>query len=483
MDIEKFDNIEQKVRFYFDGIAVKKNESTNLFKDASLPSFIRDWFLKKYSDKEGNIDINFLQSKVKEIIPNKDNWNIILERIMSGVKDVKILTKINVIPNLKDNRFEFEIPDVGISSYMTLIGSDVIDKNKNILLSGQKDIWGVISLDYVDIGVKKPDYRIRLTNFVNFKPYNVDLKKFIYLRAKFTTEEWIDIVMQAIDYNPDGFSSEKEKLMVISRLLSFVEKRLNLIELAPKSTGKSYVFSQISKYGWLNSGGVVTRAKLFYDMSTKQDGLIPNYDFVTLDEVSTIRFSNEVEIQASLKGYLENGRYTVGTKYGTSNAGLVILGNIPLETMNLSSNFIGTLPNIFSDSALLDRFHGFIEGWEISRMTESKKVKGWAVNSEYFSEICHLLRDESTYEDIVNKILIIPENSDTRDVHAIKKICVGFIKILFPNWTSLDKVDSLKFEKYCLIPAMKMRAIIKSQLGLIDKEFHQKKIPQITINI
>ena len=267
---------------------------------------------------------------------------------------------------------------------------------------------------------------------------------------------------------------------MLKRLLPFVEKRTNLIELAPKGTGKSYVFSQISKYGWLNSGGVMSRAKLFYDMARKQVGLIGNYDFVVLDEISTIRFTDLEEMQGCLKGYLESGTYAVGVKKGSSDAGMVFMGNIKQDNMNVNVNMFKELPDLFNDPALLDRIHGFIQGWKIPRMDEKMKMHGWALNSEYFSEILHELREDSTYYNLVTKMATF-DGGDTRDINAVLKITTALVKILFPHWIKEEDVNKEEFEKYCLNPAIEMRKIIKTQLGIMDVEYRNKAFPEFKV--
>lgn len=212
------------------------------------------------------------------------------------------------------------------------------------------------------------------------------------------------IILGAIDYNAAGYKSTTEKLAVISRLLPFVEKRLNLIELAPKGTGKSYLFGQVSKFGWLSSGGTMSRAKMFYDMSKKTPGLVSGNDFVAIDEIQATEFPNPSEMRSSLQGYLENGQFTVGTYSGTASAGLILLGNIDQDKMDEYKFMFADLPGMFKiDGALLDRFHGFIKGWEIPRMHDDLKICGWALNSEYFCTIMHMLRDDISYNKLRKK--------------------------------------------------------------------------------
>ena len=138
-----------------------------------------------------------------------------------------------------------------------------------------------------------------------------------------------------------------------------------------------------------------TRAKMFYDISKNTHGLVSHYDYVAFDEIQTITFKGDtLEMQGALKGYLESGEYRVGSSKGTGNAGLILLGNINFDFMNENKNMFTELPTIFHESALIDRFHGFIKGWNIPKMDESLKANGWALNSEYFGEIVHILRDE-----------------------------------------------------------------------------------------
>lgn len=273
----------------------------------------------------------------------------------------------------------------------------------------------------------------------------------------------------------------EQKLTMLSRLLPFVEKRLNLVELAPKGTGKSYLFSQLSKYGWLVSGGSISRAKMFYDISRSSLGLVAHYDYVAFDEIQSIKFPDKMEMQGALKGYLESGEYRIGSYKGVGDSGLVLLGNIDIDLMNVNRNMFINLPDIFHESALIDRFHGFIKGWDIPRMKENLKASGWALNVEYFSEIMHILRGELIYRAIVDEVLVLPKNADTRDTEAIKRIATAFLKLLYPNVRSVEDLNKEEFLKYCLKPAMEMRRVIKTQLGIIDSEFLGKDIPEISI--
>jgi len=366
------------------------------------------------------------------------------------------------------------LPELGIPDrkYQARIERHLLDKYRDELLSSD-GAWGVITLEWrmeKVAGKSKEEGRIVCVDFKPFKPYKVDLNYYINARKEFTIDEWIDVILRAMDYNPKFFD-EEQKLWIIARLLPFVEKRVNIIELAPKGTGKSYVYSQLSKYGWLISGGSISRAKLFYDLNKKRLGLVSRYDFIALDEIQTISFPDENEIRGALKSYLETGECRVGDQRVVGEAGFILLGNIPYEYQREDEMVFRTLPKVFQESALIDRFHGFIKGWELPRIREGMKAEGWAFNVEYFTEVLHRLRDELHYRLIVDSILDVPPNADTRDVEAIKRLCTGFLKLLFPHVHDVDDVSKDDFEKYCLKPAMIMRKFIRKQLHLMDKEY------------
>ena len=324
--------------------------------------------------------------------------------------------------------------------------------------------------------------KIKLVGFKNFCPYTVDLDYYKEMRSHFTIDEWIDVLLGAIDYNADGYESDLQKLSMLTRLLPFVEKRVNLIELAPKGTGKSYVFGHVSKYGLLVDGGKITRTKMFYDANRRKPGYICGPDFLAIDEVKLVNFGDENEMRSILQGYLEYGTFNANGYNGESDAGVVFLGNIKEEKMNEYEYMLGELPTLFQETALLDRIHGFVKGWDIPRMNDSLKVTGWALNSEYFCSILHELRNDMSYSAIVEKLVKGPDDADTRDAKAIKKIATAYLKLLFPNVQSEMDVDKTEFRDYCLIPAMRMRRIIKLQQGFIDTEYKGKDVPFFTVD-
>lgn len=475
--------MQEKLKEYFsDMLVFKSPDQSKFFSALTLPSFLRDWLVMKFADEDGYIDKEEVSQYVKKIIPKKEQWEQLKHTMTHEGLNVRFLAKVRVEIDISTREALFSLPDFGFPQRKreAVVEKEVLDNYKNYLL-GPTETWGIVELACFSIDGNKS--RIHMVDFRPFCPYQVELEYFQEARKYFTIEEWVDVLLASIDYNPAGFLNKTQKTTMLSRLLPFVEKRINLIELAPKGTGKSYLFSQISKYGWLVSGGSITRARLFYDVSKKTNGLISHYDYVALDEIQSINFPNREEIQGALKGYLESGEFRVGDYKGTGEAGFVLLGNIDESLMNVEANMFQQLPQIFHESALLDRFHGFIKGWDIPRMRENMKANGWALNVEYFSEIMHLFRDEIVYRGVIDELLKVPKGADTRDTEAIKRMCTGFLKLFFPNVKDVKDVNIEEFVEYCLNPAMSMRGIIKKQLGIIDCEFSGKNIPDISCKL
>lgn len=459
-----------KIREQFSAMAIYKDPmSTNsLFDGRNLPSFVKDFLLKRYINSDGIVDRQKLTDFLDLVIPQKDTE--VKERLSNG-EELLLLCRFQIYIDLSHGVRKFAIPDLGIKMGQGIIPEYVYIKHPGELVDGEK--WGIIKLTVLPDEDGKGNH-VEMVDYKPFKPYkSVDIEYLQNARSAFTTTEWIDLLLSCMEYDADGFDSITQKIEFISRLLIFVEPRLNAIELAPKGTGKSYVFGNLSKYGWLVSGGKVTRAKLFYDKARQQNGIMKTHDFTAFDEIQTIIFQEPAEIQAALKSYLESGKTTIDNNEFSSECGLMLMGNIPLDAHKRPINYryFDSLPQSFRESALLDRFHCFIEGWHLPRINEGIIYKGWTLNVEYFSEILHSMRTQNIYGILYDQIVGKDKDADTRDAKAVKKTAVGYMKLLFPHWTRIERIDLEEFESYCLQPAIRRRGIIKQQCHYIDSEF------------
>ena len=465
-------NIElsNKIKQYFSAMAIYKDpEKTNsLFSGRNLPSFVKDFLLKRYIDFDGNLNAQGLTSFLDLVIPQ--NPTTVKEKLLAG-QDLTLLCRFIIYIDLVKNVKRFSIPDMGIKLNEGQIPEYVCEKHRGELVDGEK--WGIIKICLMPDSDGKKNH-VEMVDYKPFKPYSsVDVGYLADARSNFTTTEWIDVLLSAMEYDPDGFESMTQKVEFLTRLLIFIEPRLNVIELAPKGTGKSYVFGNLSKYGWLVSGGKVTRAKLFWDKQKQQNGIIKNHDFTAFDEIQTITFQEPAEIQAALKSYLESGKTTIDNQEFSSECGLMLMGNIPLnaDKLPISNRYFDNLPQNFCESALLDRFHCFIEGWKLPRINTSMIFNGWTINVEYFSEIMHSMRTQNIYNQIYDELVEIAPNTDMRDSKAVKRIATAYMKLLFPHWRTVEDVNKQEFEIFCLNPAIYRRGIVKQQCHYIDPEF------------
>lgn len=469
-----------KETFALGGSLVSKdlNKST-FFKSVNVPSFLRDYLIAKYTKEDGSYDINAMEEFLHKYVPNKSEFLSIKDDVINNAVQREILTKVGIDINIRTGENHFSLPEYNITDKDTIIYDDIFNEYKEHFLDGHVQwAWVTLGYQYPNYNAKpKIPGALKLEKYEKFDPYDADLEEYKEMRKAFTIGEWVDVILSAIDYNPEGYTSEIQKLTTIHRLIPFVENRVNIIELAPKGTGKSTMFGSLSKFGYLNSGGTISRATMFFDRTKKKQGYVVNHDYVALDEITNTTFTNEIEMRQVLQGYLEQGQVSLDGQIIKADAGIILLGNISEGYMNTKMNMLRELPLAFQNSALLDRFHGFIQGWNIPRLNNNLIVKGLALNSEYFTLILHMLRSDASYRHIVDSIVKVPNNADTRHTEAIKRLTTALIKLLFPNIKSTDDINDegkRVIKKYCLEPAIEMRKIIWEQMCLMDSEYKNK---------
>lgn len=483
--------ISKKIRENFSKLSTfQDRKRSSLFAGRDLPAFMQAYLLMRFTIADtGVID----EEGLKEYLSTKmtNDGGLIRKKLLSGEK-VNITCRFYVKSDLQEGMTAFTISDVEFGSNAYILQS-IVDENKDSICDGEN--WGNITIEYVEPDGKRKGY----VNMISYRPFRpitvVDLDYFAKAREAFSLQEWTDAIVASMGYNPEAFSCDdeeetmKKKQEFVSRLLIAIEPRMNLIELGPKGTGKSYCYNNNSKYLWLHVNGGTTRAEMFYNRLTKQYGPLKTHDGLGIDEVSTFDIKDN-EVRSMLKGYLEAGKAAIGKVTFSSNCGICLLGNIPLsETLRpYDTDYYRHLPGIFRESALMDRFHGFIQGWKIPRLSVGSIYEGWAINMEYLSEILHLLRMCPEYGKIFDEIVSYDASSDLRDVKAVKKIATAYAKLLFPHIKTLegmsdaDKQEYIEsFEKYCLIPAIEKRGIIRMQCHLLDKEY-QPEMPQFYVS-
>lgn len=464
------DDLELKLVDKFHGAYVDKDKARALGLDKALPSFLVDWLVSKFTIGD---DVDKLRVKqfVDKYLPDKNRAEHIKSEIVKGA-EIKIIDRFGITVNVSNGVHELSIPSLDLARQTVL--PSVIERFPR-LLSGSE--WGLGTLSYNPSFDNRKKGSIILVDFQPFQAFNIDLDYYIEQRSYFTTEEWIDLIIRSMEYNPRKFTLE-QKLLMLARLVPVLQPRVNQIELGAKGTGKSFVYTKLSKYVWLISGGVVTRAQLLYDMSRKKAGIITLYDHIVLDEIQTIDFDKPEEIIGALKGYLESGVFNIASYSGTASSGIGILGNIKLTKEHTPANpvFITELPLFMQETAFLDRYHVILPGWCLPRLNKDHIVSGLALNSEYLSEIFHGLRLRTEYYRYVEDS--VKTRGDLRDINAVRAVSTGLLKLLFPN---LDKIKKEEFAQFCLEPAKGFRMNLREQLNYLDAEY-RLDIAEIQVN-
>ncbi len=462
-------SFESKARDYYGEVVINKGLVAKAgFGARAIPVYVGEWIISQFM--EGDDLTGAGREEIVKIVsaylPQKADKNLILNRLKEQ-EEVKILDDFRVNVNLAKNTHELNIPVLDENSGM--IQKGIIDENSMLLKTG---MWGLGTLRYVPPdGEEIKKGQIWMIDFKPFQTPGVDLQYFKDGRKQFSLDEWIDLLVSSCQFNPE-IHTIPQKMLLISRIIPLVQPRINLTELAPKATGKSFVFDNISRYAAVIPGGKLSAPALFYNSSTKQIGLIPRYDVVVVDEVQKIHTDTAGEAMAGLKMYLESGRYRRATgDMGTSEAGFVMLGNISLgadrKPLYETNGIFKELPPALQESAFIDRIHGLLEGWfmpRISRLTPSKSL---GFKGDFFSEALHELRSDLQYADYVSHSMRLPECEDMRDNKAIGRIAEGFLKLLFPDLQLTDD----EFIEYCVNPAVRMRQLVRDDLAKLDPEF------------
>lgn len=470
----------QQIRKSFPQLSILKNKThANLFAGRDLPAFMQAYLLMRFTVGDtGVID----EEGLKEYMATKmtQDGGAVRSRLLAGEK-VNLTCRFNVKSDLQDGMTAFTVSDIELGARAYILQS-IVDDNKDSLCDGEN--WGNITMEYVFPEGRRKGY-VNMVSYRPFRPLSVDLDYYRKARKGFTLPEWIDALVASNGYNPKAFigaddkDTLKRKIEFCSRMLIAIEPRVNIIEQGPKGTGKTYFYNNNSKYLGLLSNGGTTRAELIYNRLTKQFGPLKIYDGLCFDEASTFVFKDN-ESTSTLKGCLEDGKVTIGKTEIITTCGVCFSGNIPLTEQMLpyGSDYYRHLPIIFRESALMDRFHGFIQGWRVPRLSVGSIYEGWAINIEYLSEILHSLRTCPEYGKLFDEIVSYDDAADLRDVKAVKKLATAFSKLFFPHIQTLDGLSESdkrafidEYEKYCLAPAIEKRGIIRQQCHLLDKEY------------
>lgn len=387
------------------------------------------------------------------------------ELIKSYIKEkgrYKVIDKIFAELDEKNDCYRLTFSNLGINR--VLVDAETVSKkHPRLLVSG---VWCLADVEY-HFSEDKNECPWVLSSIKPIQLSQFNFDDFKDKRSKFTTDEWIDFILQSIGFNPEMLS-RRNKLLQLVRLIPFCERNYNLIELGPKGTGKSHIYTEFSPHGTLISGGEVTVAKLFVNNSKKHSiGLVGYWDNVAFDEFAGQQKKVDKALVDIMKGYMANKSFSRGVETLGAEASMTFIGNTKhnVPFMLTHSNLFEELPDKYLDSAFLDRIHFYIPGWEIDVIRNELFTTGYGFVVDYYAEALKCLRNYD-YSNEYKETMELSSDISTRDRDGINKTFSGLMKIIYPNKVATyeEKEELLKF-------AMEGRKRVKDQLLRIDSTF------------
>lgn len=459
-EIEDFsrDVIKQKLRLYFDGKIVKKSLTKKIKEGANVPVYVLEFLLGQYCSSDDPIIIEQGVNNVKRILADNFVRPDEAQKILSVLRQrgsYTVIDKLTVSLNIKQDCYVAEFSNLGLQNIPI---DEVYPTKYDRLLCG--GIWCIVQLNYEFVEEdKKNGTPIIINKVTPIQMPHIDINELKEGRKSFTKDEWIDVMLRSTGMEPDSLT-EREKWLLLARLLPLVENNFNLCELGPRSTGKSHIYKEVSPNSILVSGGQTTVANLFYNMGRKTVGLVGLWDCVAFDEVAGIKFKDKDGVQI-MKDYMASGSFARGKEEKAANASMVFVGNINQSVdvlLKTSSLFDPFPPEMGQDTAFLDRMHCYLPGWEITKFRPQHFTDDYGFITDYLAEFLRELRKEQ-FSDALDKFYKLGKNLNQRDTIAVRRIVSGLVKLIYPdgNFTKEELEEILRF-------ALEMRRRVKEQL-------------------
>lgn len=470
------DEIKEKLRQNFDGKIVRKDLTKKIKEGANVPVYVLEFLLGQYCSSDDEAIIEKGVQNVKRILADNFVRPDEAQKILSQLRKKGSHTVIDMITvnlDIKKNCFFASFSNLGLDKVP--IADEYPEKYDRLLCGG---IWCIVQLDYevegdnnfglVDLGgeplqssqkKQKNLTPISIRKLTPIQMPHIDIDELKRGHKAFTKDEWLDILLRSIGMEPDEFT-EREKWLLLTRMIPLVENNFNLCELGPRSTGKSHLYKEISPNSILISGGQTTVANLFYNMGRKSVGLVGLWDCVAFDEVAGIKFKDKDGIQI-MKDYMASGSFARGKEEKAASASMVFVGNINQSVdvlLKTSSLFDPFPPEMGTDTAFLDRIHCYLPGWEIPKFRPEHFTNDYGFITDYLAEFIRELRKEQ-YGDALDKYFRLGKNLNQRDTIAVRKIVGGYVKLLYPDGEfTKEQLEEI------LVFALEMRRRVKEQL-------------------
>lgn len=468
--------IKEKLRQNFDGKIVRKDLTKKIKEGANVPVYVLEFLLGQYCSSDDEEIIERGIENVKKILADNYVRPDEAQKVLSKLRQQgshTIIDMVTVDLNLRYDEYEASFSNLGLTGIP--ISEDYAEKYDRLLCGG---IWCIVQLEYDSGEDAVPDIistdgerlqskrkrqkdttPISIRKLTPIQLPNVNMDDLKAGRGDFTKEEWLDVLMRSIGMEPDELT-EREKWLLLTRMIPLVENNFNLCELGPRSTGKSYLYKEVSPNSILVSGGQTTVANLFYNMGRKTMGLVGLWDCVAFDEVAGIKFKDNDGIQI-MKDYMASGSFARGKEEKAASASMVFVGNINQSVdvlLKTSSLFDPFPPEMGTDTAFLDRIHCYLPGWEVPKFRPEHFTNDYGFITDYLAGWIREMRKEQ-YGDALDHYFRLGKNLNQRDVIAVRKMVDGYLKLMYPNGEfGKDEVEEV------LKLALEMRRRVKEQL-------------------
>lgn len=447
---------DRKILDQFPGKVVRKDLTSLMKKGANVPTYVLEYLLGMYCATDDEDVIQLGIEKIKRILSENYVRPDQSEYVKSKIREngqYTIIDKITVELAESEDKYVARFTNLRLDPFE--VSADLVVHNEKLLVGG---IWCIIKIEYVGLdkqdeqeqleedifGDKKRKKRFRKKRsrydspfeIASLKPIqmpNLDLDEIKESRAAFSKKEWIELLMRSAGYEPTELT-EKQQLHYLLCFVPFIQKNYNLVELGPRGTGKSHVYSELSPYSILMSSGHTTVSNMFYNMGSRKIGLVGNWDCIAFDEVGGITQSSGDMIQL-MKNYMANGSFARGTDSISSDASIAFEGNTfrSVADMMRTTNLFEPFPDTFNnDSAFFDRIHAYLPGWETPKLRASLFTKEYGLISDCFSEFCHAMR-KFDFTNSFSEYFELNKNYNTRDDTAVRRTFSGLAKLIYPN--------------------------------------------------
>jgi ATP-dependent Lon protease len=466
--------LDRKILDVFPGLVVRKDLTKGLKQNAVVPTYVLEFLLGQQCATDDSTAMKAGLESVQRILAKHYVHRNQAALVRSTIKEKgrhKVIDMLTVDLNDKGGFYEAEFANLGINKVP--LADDFVRRYPKLLVGG---IWCIVDVVYeVPVEPKASPWTIETLKPIQVA--KVDFEEFLEARLKFTTEEWMDVLMQSIGFNPEMFT-RRGKLLSLIRLIPYCERNYNLIELGPKGTGKSHIYAEFSPHGTLISGAEITQAKLFVNNSNGKLGLVGYWDCISFDEIAGKEKKVDQSIVDTMKNYMANKSFNRGIGQQAAESSMVFMGNTRKNVayMLKHSHLFEALPDKYIDSAFLDRLHAYSPGWEVTPIRNDLFTNGYGFIVDYIAEILKHLRSEDFTRTYRQHFEIVSEVS-TRDETGFEKTFSGLMKIIHPHGeaTAQEIQELLQFSMEC-------RRRVREHILRIDDTFkrHDFKYRSIT---